>query len=132
MSIYNADCPPSSNYCAGKNSVLASLETMKQAMQKMGAEHVKFHDNFADIQKRLENMKKTSSDPELNVEITRVTVLDKYLPNVNLSNIMTFRRLELEKALKKFSQKEEKLEDLQKKTKELVELLSGDRDPSPS
>ena len=127
MSVYNTDCPASANYYAGKNGVLQSFETMSRAMQIMVDEHVKFHESFADVQKRVENMKKTSRGEELNGKIVRETALGGHLSNGNLPDITAFRRPDLEKAFKKSSEEEKKLEDLQKKTGELLNTLFGGR-----
>ena len=100
---------------------------MKQAVQKMGAEHIKFHENFTDVQKRLEHMKKKYGNNELDIEIVRGTALDQYLTDGNHPKVIAFGRLELEQALKEYRQEEQKLDDLQKKTAQVVDLLSEGR-----
>ena len=127
MSWYDRNATPSNNYNSGKSKVLQNLEIMKQAAQKMGAEHVKFHENFTDVQKRLEHMKKTYGSSELDSEVIRATALEAYLSDGNHPKVLAFGRLELEKSLKEFKQEEQKLDDLQKKTAQLVEALSGGR-----
>ena len=92
----------SSNYNSGKEDVLKNLRTMKQAMKEMGIEHVNFHKHFTEIQKRLEDMKKTYGGNELNVEVIRATALDAYLSDGNRPKVMAFGQLELEKVLKEF------------------------------
>ena len=101
-------------------------------MQKMGAEHVKFHEGFTDAQKRLEEMKKKYGTTEFDVEVIRATALDPYLSDGNLPKVMAIGRLELDKAWKEFKQEEQKLDHLQKKTAKLVDDLSGDRVASQS
>ena len=96
-------------------------------MNEMGAEHVNFHKHFTDVQKRLEDMKKTYGGNELDVEVIRATALDTYLSDGNLPKVMAFGHLELEKILKEFRQEEQKLGDLQKETAKLLEILSGGR-----
>ena len=100
---------------------------MKQAMAKMGAEHVEFHEHLTNVQKRLEDMKRIYGDNELDVEIIRATALDAHLSEGNLPKVIAFGRLELEKAFKEFKQEEQKLDELQKKTAEVLETVSGGR-----
>ena len=116
-----------SNYNDGKTSVLNNLRLMKAAMREMGAEHVAFHQHFADVKKRLEDMKKAYGGNELDVEVVHATALEAYLSDGNRPKVMAFGRLELEKAWKEYRQEEEKLGDLQKETAKLLEILSGGR-----
>ena len=127
MSLYDAYATPSKNYNLGKNDVCRNLQVMKLAVKKMGAEHIKFHENFTDVQKRLEYMKKQYGTDELDIEVVRGTALDKYLTDGNHPKVIAFGRLELEQALKELRQEEQKLDDLQKQTAQLVETLSGGR-----
>ena len=127
MTYYNQNRTASNNYNSGKTNVLQNLQVMKQAMAKMGAEHVEFHEHLTDVQKRLEDMKRIYGDNELDVEIIRATALDAHLSEGNLPKVIAFGRLELEKAFKEFKQEERKLDELQKKTAEVLETVSGGR-----
>lgn len=127
MTYYNQNRTASNNYNSGKTNVLQNLQVMKQAMAKMGAEHVEFHEHLTNVQKRLEDMKRIYGDNELDVEIIRATALDAHLSEGNLPKVIAFGRLELEKAFKEFKQEEQKLDELQKKTAEVLETVSGGR-----
>ena len=127
MSLSKPSSRSSTSHNSGKNLVIYNLNVMKRAMREMGAEHVNFHEHFADVQKRLEDMKKAYSSNNLDVEVIRATALDPYLSDGNLPKVMAFGHLELEKVLKEFKEEEEKLDHLQKETARLVEILSGAR-----
>ena len=132
MSYYDHNLNPSNNYVVGKEKILRDLSTLNLAMRYMGAEHVKFHQHFTDVQKRLEDMKETYDSTELDVEVIRAKALDPYLSDGNHPKVMALGRLELEKALKELKQGEQRLDELQKKTAKLVEDLSGGRVASHS
>lgn len=71
-------------------------------------------------------MKKIYGGNELDNEVIRAIALNLYLSDGNHPKVIAFGRLELEKALKEFRQEEQRLDGLQKKMAELVEILSGD------
>ena len=123
--MYNLNLGASTNYNTGKRDAINSLRDMSKAMRAMGAEHVNFHKGFADVQKRLEDMKRSYGTNELDVEVIRATALDTYLSDGNLPKVMALGHLELEKALKDFRNGEEKLSNLQKETARLLERLLG-------
>ena len=90
MSLSKPGSKPSTSYNSGKNLVIYNLNVMKRAMKEMGAEHGNFHEHFADVQKRLEDMKKAYSSNDLDVEVIRATALDPYLSDGNLPKVMAF------------------------------------------
>lgn len=71
-------------------------------------------------------MKKIYGGNELDNEVIRAIALSPYLSDDNHPKVIAFGRLELEKALKEFRQEEQRLDGLQKKTAELIKILSGD------
>ena len=117
----------SQEYVSGKNNAIFALSQMTSAMRKMSIENIKFHDQFADVQKRLENMKEAYGGKELDVEVIRSKALDMYISESNLPKVTALGHFELEKALKDFYLQEKELDEKRKKTVTLVESLVGDR-----
>ena len=118
----------SSNYDSAKGQALSAIQAMTQAMKDMGAEHVEFHNHFADAQRRLENTKKAYGGKELDAEVIRSIALEGYLSEGNLPKVMAFGHMEMEKVLKDFEKAEMRLDSLQKETARRVEALLGNRD----
>ena len=100
---------------------------MATAMERMGAEHVRFHDNFNEVHERVQSMKKDYAPKELDAEVIRSTALDCYLSTSNVPKVTALGHYEVEKALGTFQQQEKKLDEIHKKTAELVDSLLGDR-----
>ena len=132
MNEYNFHTTPSTNYSWGRSHVLHNLQIMTQAMRIVGDEHAKFQEHFTDVQKLVEDLKKTYGGRELDVEVIRSTALKPYISTRNLPKFIAFGRPGLEEALKDLRQEEKKLDDLHKKTEELVEALSRGRVASHS
>lgn len=127
MSYHKSYCKAGQDYNTAKGNAIAALQTMTSAMKGMGAEHVDFHDHFADVQKKLQDMKKAYGDKELDVEVIRSAALDRYLSPGNLPKVTALGHYEVEKALKEFQSQEKLLDEIHKKTAMLVESLLGDR-----
>lgn len=115
------------HYTSAKLEAIQALQSMTNAMKAMGAEHVKFHNNFDTVQNKIQDMKDAYGDKELHVEVIRFTALEGYFSNGNLPIVTLKGHLEVEKVLKKFQQQEEELEKIYRKTATLVESLLGDR-----
>ena len=96
-------------------------------MEQMGAQHVRFHDNFNEAQKRIQDMKKAYAPKELDAEVIRSKALQYYLSPTNTPSVTALGHYEVEKALDKFQKQEKKLDEIHKKTAELVDSLMGDR-----
>ena len=94
----------------------------------MGAEHVDFHNHFADAQQRLKSLKNSNGVEELDPEVVRSTALDPYLSPGNLPKVMAFGHMHMEQALKKFGEEEVRLGNLQKETEKRVQALVNDED----
>lgn len=92
----------SANYNSAKADAILALGRMTYAMRKMGAEHTNFHKHFADVQKRLQDMKNAYGGKELDVEVIRSTALDTYLSEGNLPKVTALGHFEVEKALMEF------------------------------
>lgn len=114
-------------YNPAKGNAVAALATMTSAMKRMGAEHIDFHDHFADVQETLQDMKKAYGDSDLDVEVIRSTALDRYISRDNLPKLTALGHYEVEKALKDFHLQEKELDGIRKKTAMLVESLLGNR-----
>ena len=100
---------------------------MTTAMERMGAEHVEFHTNFIQAQNRVERMKKDYAPKELDAEVIRSKALELYLSPKNVPSVTALGHYEVEKALGAFQKQEKKLDEIHKKTVELVDSLLGDR-----
>lgn len=116
----------SQEYNSAKSKAISAFRVMMWEMEHMGAEHVNFHNHFADVQKKLHDMKETYGSKELDVEVVRSTALDGYLSGGNLPKVTALGHFEVEKALKDFQQQEKALDEIHKKTAALVESLLGD------
>ena len=114
-------------YEAAQKKVVSALGEMTRAMSCMSDEHVKFQDNFNEAQKRIQDMKKAYAPKELDAEVIRSKALVSYLSPTNLPSVTALGHYEVEKALDSFQKQENKLDESQKKTVELVDSLIGDR-----
>ena len=110
-----------------QKKVVSALEEMTTAMSYMGAEHVRFHDNFNEIQKRVLDMKKDYAPKELDAEVIRSKALRPYLSAANIPSVTALGHYEVEKAMDSFQKQEKKLDESRKKTAELVDFLLVDR-----
>ena len=117
----------SNEYDSAKTKAISALEQMTSAMKYMGAEHVNFHNHFADVQKKLHDMKETYGGKELDVEVVRSIALDRYLSEGNLPKVTALGYLEVEKVLKDFQLQKKALDENRKKTEALLDSLLGDR-----
>ncbi len=117
----------SSNYNPAKFKAKAAIQEMTHAMQQMGTEHTSFHDHFADVKKRFENVKKAYGGKELDIEVVRSTALDRYVSEGNIPKVMALGHFEMEMVLKAYEEAEVRLGNLQKETARRVEALVGDR-----
>lgn len=116
------------DYDVAKNKAIDALKSMTTAMKEMGAEHVNFHNHFDnDVQKQLQDMRRSYGGEELNVEVIRSTALDRYISPGNLPKVTAFGHLQVEQVLKDFQRQEKDLDEMQRKTATLVESLLGDR-----
>lgn len=106
---------------------ISALKQMTMSMKQMSSENVNFHDRFADVQKRLENLKKAYGGKELDVEVIRSKALDGYISESNLPKVTALGHFEMEKVLKDLEVQEKELDENRKKTVTLVESLVGDR-----
>ena len=113
-------------YQAAQSKVVSALNEMTTAMERMGAEHVDFHTNFNQAQKRILDMKKAYSPKILDGEVIGVTALKPYLSTTNVPSVTALGHYEVEKALDKFQKQEKNLDEVHKKTAELVDSLLGD------
>lgn len=113
-------------YQAAKNQVVSALGEMTTAMFIMGAEHVDFQNHFSQAEKRIQDMKEAYSPRILDREVIRVTALKPYLSATNISTLTALGHYEVEKALGAFQKQEKELDEIRKKTAELVESLSED------
>lgn len=114
------------SYDSAKSNAILALRKMTEAMSHMGAEHVKFHSHFDDVQKQLQDMKKAYGGKELDPEVIRSTALDKYLSAGNLPKVTALGHFAVENVLKDFQLQKKKLDEIRKQTGELVESLLGD------
>ena len=94
----------------------------------MRAEHVNFHKNFNEAQKRIQDMKKEYAPKELDAEIIRSKALDGYLSASNVPKVTAIGYYEVDKALGRSQEQKKQLDESQKKTAELVDSLLGDHD----
>ena len=116
-----------STYQEAQSKVVSGLNEMIFAMERMGAEHVRFHTNFNEVQTRIQHMKKGYAPKELDAEVIRSTALDRYLSASNVPKVTALGHYAVEKALGSFQKEEKKLDEFQKKTAELVGSLLEDR-----
>lgn len=115
-----------SGYKTAKDEAISALNTMTEAMRRMGSQHLDFHNHYDDVVKKLQEMKKAYGGQELDVEVVRSTALDTYLSEGNLPKVTALGHFEIEQALKAFQLQERELEMIHKKTAMLVEKLLKD------
>ncbi|KAM0794812.1 hypothetical protein BDR22DRAFT_967436 [Usnea florida] len=115
------------SYQAAQKKVVDALEGMTSAMSSMGAEHARFHSNFNEVEKRIQDMKKAYAPKMLDAEVIRSKALECYLSPTNVPSVTALGHYEVEKALNSFQKQEKKLDESQKKTAELVDTLGGFR-----
>ena len=116
-----------SKYQAAQKKVVSALGEMTTAMYYMGAEHVRFHNNFNEAQKRIQDMKKAFAPKELDAEVVRSKALEGYVSEANITSVTALGHYEVEKAFGDFQKQEKKLDESQKITAELVDSLLGGR-----
>ena len=115
------------SYQVAQSKVVSALGEMTTAMEQMGTEHVRFHDNFNDAQERIQTMKEAYAPKELDAEVIRSKALEPYLSATNTSSVTALGHYEVERALGSFQLQEKKLDEIHKKTAELMDSLFGDR-----
>ena len=119
--------PMAAKYQAAAYKVADALAEMTTAMEQMGAQHVGFHANFNEAQKDIQNLKKAHAPKELDAEVIRSIALECYVSETNNISVAALGHYEVEKALSSFHQQMKNLEEIRKKTAELVDSLSEDR-----
>ena len=97
------------------------------AMFNLGAEHVRFHNDFNEAQKGIQKMKKAYAPKEMDAEVVRSKALEEYVSATNISSVTALGHYEVEKALGSFQEQEKKLDEIHKKTAELVGYLLENR-----
>ena len=116
----------SKDYNSAKVTAVKALAAMTKAMKEMGVEHAEFHDHYADARKFFDFLKKGDDGKALRLGFVRSTASDPYLSDGNLPKVMALGRLEIGEALKTLAQEEQRLDELQKETARLVDILVND------
>ena len=93
----------------------------------MSNEHVSFHNHFNEAQKRIQDMKNAYAPKELDAEVIRSKALEPYLSARNVPSVTALGHYEVQKALDAFQKREKELDEIHKKTAELVDSLLGNR-----
>ncbi len=115
----------SSEYNSANAKAISAIKEMTQAIKDMAAEHAFFHAHSADLNKRLEAMKKDYGG-ELDNEVVRSTALDQYLSEGNRPKVVALGHFEMEKVLGAYEEADKELKGLQRETARRVEGLVGE------